>query len=187
MIRRPPRSTLFPYTTLFRSPQLALDADALPELQEPLLVRVLGEPVVEDRLGALVLLLLPQQLRDSEPQLDVVRLARQLMGQGVDRLERVALLLVDVRDVLPRGGIEGVALRGALIRREQAVQRHMLRLVHGGDADIRGREVRLDRQRLAGGVDCLRELALLALLLAFARLLGRTDDIVEALGDRLPD
>src|SRR2546428_3828267 len=24
MIRRPPRSTLFPYTTLFRSPQLAL-------------------------------------------------------------------------------------------------------------------------------------------------------------------
>src|SRR2546421_7111522 len=25
MIRRPPRSTLFPYTTLFRSPQLLLD------------------------------------------------------------------------------------------------------------------------------------------------------------------
>src|SRR2546426_1131911 len=85
------------------APQLALDADPLPELQEPLLVRVLGEPVVEDRLGALVLLLLPQQLRDPEPELDVVRLARQLVGQGVDRLERVALLLVDVRDVLPRG------------------------------------------------------------------------------------
>src|SRR2546430_5625103 len=27
MIRRPPRSTLFPYTTLFRSPQPALPAD----------------------------------------------------------------------------------------------------------------------------------------------------------------
>src|SRR5256885_10399285 len=26
MIRRPPRSTLFPYTTLFRSPKQALDA-----------------------------------------------------------------------------------------------------------------------------------------------------------------
>src|SRR5688572_32476649 len=26
MIRRPPRSTLFPYTTLFRSPGLAVDA-----------------------------------------------------------------------------------------------------------------------------------------------------------------
>src|ERR1039458_10739130 len=25
MIRRPPRSTLFPYTTLFRSPEVALD------------------------------------------------------------------------------------------------------------------------------------------------------------------
>src|SRR3712207_7963109 len=25
MIRRPPRSTLFPYTTLFRSPRIALD------------------------------------------------------------------------------------------------------------------------------------------------------------------
>src|SRR2546427_9023240 len=29
MIRRPPRSTLFPYTTLFRSPDLSLDLDAL--------------------------------------------------------------------------------------------------------------------------------------------------------------
>src|SRR2546427_5954810 len=27
MIRRPPRSTLFPYTTLFRSPQLYVDLD----------------------------------------------------------------------------------------------------------------------------------------------------------------
>src|SRR5258705_1771410 len=26
MIRRPPRSTLFPYTTLFRSPKLAVDS-----------------------------------------------------------------------------------------------------------------------------------------------------------------
>src|SRR5215510_15237360 len=28
MIRRPPRSTLFPYTTLFRSPVATVDADA---------------------------------------------------------------------------------------------------------------------------------------------------------------
>src|SRR5947207_11122370 len=41
--------------------------------------------------------------------------------------------------------------------------------------------------RLAGGVECLRELALLALLLAFARLLARPHDGVETLGDRLPD
>src|SRR2546426_6298157 len=32
MIRRPPRSTLFPYTTLFRSLDLALDAAGLAEL-----------------------------------------------------------------------------------------------------------------------------------------------------------
>src|SRR3712207_7121871 len=30
MIRRPPRSTLFPYTTLFRSDQQRLDAGGLP-------------------------------------------------------------------------------------------------------------------------------------------------------------
>src|SRR5437667_4816133 len=30
MIRRPPRSTLFPYTTLFRSPRTALDPAAPP-------------------------------------------------------------------------------------------------------------------------------------------------------------
>src|SRR3712207_8187552 len=33
MIRRPPRSTLFPYTTLFRSPSLALPA---PKQQPPI-------------------------------------------------------------------------------------------------------------------------------------------------------
>src|SRR2546422_3997712 len=32
MIRRPPRSTLFPYTTLFRSPRLAVDQHLVPGL-----------------------------------------------------------------------------------------------------------------------------------------------------------
>src|SRR3712207_7679927 len=32
MIRRPPRSTLFPYTTLFRSPALPVDVAQLPHL-----------------------------------------------------------------------------------------------------------------------------------------------------------
>src|SRR3712207_8619423 len=39
MIRRPPRSTLFPYTTLFRS-----------RLGDPGVPRVLGDPVRADRL-----------------------------------------------------------------------------------------------------------------------------------------
>src|SRR5258707_11894255 len=32
MIRRPPRSTLFPYTTLFRSDHVGLDREPLPDL-----------------------------------------------------------------------------------------------------------------------------------------------------------
>src|SRR2546428_8347927 len=35
MIRRPPRSTLFPYTTLFRSCERILCADLLPERRRP--------------------------------------------------------------------------------------------------------------------------------------------------------
>src|SRR2546422_3917243 len=46
MIRRPPRSTLFPYTTLFRSP-LAI-ADALDDERHGLRARVLRE-VLETR------------------------------------------------------------------------------------------------------------------------------------------
>src|SRR2546430_12887864 len=43
MIRRPPRSTLFPYTTLFRSPRPRRDgADELHRALAPGRVRVLG-------------------------------------------------------------------------------------------------------------------------------------------------
>src|SRR3712207_8831793 len=35
MIRRPPRSTLFPYTTLFRSSDLLLDSAPLAEIESP--------------------------------------------------------------------------------------------------------------------------------------------------------
>src|SRR2546427_4280396 len=38
MIRRPPRSTLFPYTTLFRSPARVVDALAEQVLPEPTLL-----------------------------------------------------------------------------------------------------------------------------------------------------
>src|SRR5258707_9692061 len=45
MIRRPPRSTLFPYTTLFRSPvsQLVRGRQARPQRDRPRLGRGLGE------------------------------------------------------------------------------------------------------------------------------------------------
>src|SRR2546430_12109364 len=45
MIRRPPRSTLFPYTTLFRSLQCCVDAVALP-------VRGLVQRAIQNCAGA---------------------------------------------------------------------------------------------------------------------------------------
>src|SRR5438105_7868818 len=44
MIRRPPRSTLFPYTTLFRSPVALLVRALRRESRAPRSVRVLREP-----------------------------------------------------------------------------------------------------------------------------------------------
>src|SRR3712207_8774230 len=51
MIRRPPRSTLFPYTTLFRSREAFLGVRRFADFQ-----RVLGAPkaVLTDRLATLV-------------------------------------------------------------------------------------------------------------------------------------
>src|SRR3712207_7036761 len=47
MIRRPPRSTLFPYTTLFRSPGVGdAERDILPGRQVALLRRSLVQPPV---------------------------------------------------------------------------------------------------------------------------------------------
>src|SRR3712207_7512958 len=49
MIRRPPRSTLFPYTTLFRSPLLGDDLDLVPAERESVpapRVEQVAEPVL---------------------------------------------------------------------------------------------------------------------------------------------
>src|SRR3712207_8488023 len=55
MIRRPPRSTLFPYTTLFRSPQLHVGAvhrrDPGPRQAEHRAVDQAGVPRVDDPPG----------------------------------------------------------------------------------------------------------------------------------------
>src|SRR2546425_11983129 len=56
MIRRPPRSTLFPYTTLFRSPIHVFDHGALParDRERVLLGIGRGRPAIlplDDRLG----------------------------------------------------------------------------------------------------------------------------------------
>src|SRR2546429_6684969 len=49
MIRRPPRSTLFPYTTLFRSTQIGCESGANLEDTVPTKNSVLDEPVEFER------------------------------------------------------------------------------------------------------------------------------------------
>src|SRR3712207_8675272 len=58
MIRRPPRSTLFPYTTLFRSFQPADEANELVEPAVELLLR--GASGLQNLLGHLVALVIPR-------------------------------------------------------------------------------------------------------------------------------
>src|SRR3712207_7651050 len=70
MIRRPPRSTLFPYTTLFRSYDLNGDGDLLVGLRvhEVVEIPVLVEERHRSRLGphALDLLPCPKSLLDQD-------------------------------------------------------------------------------------------------------------------------
>src|ERR1035441_6521129 len=60
MIRRPPRSTLFPYTTLFRSPQLPLKDEVVAGI-------TLGDPGADFLVEVVVLILgLPVAARQTE-------------------------------------------------------------------------------------------------------------------------
>src|SRR3989441_10657457 len=88
MIRRPPRSTLFPYTTLFRSRRLRVPAHSLPELED--IRRLVG---LAPRLGQVALdrkragdharpRLVLEQAAVGEAQCDV-----GLVGDGLERIE----------------------------------------------------------------------------------------------------
>src|SRR5438034_4931341 len=68
MIRRPPRSTLFPYTTLFRSVPLEADGRIKPPERQRPAVRALGSPAHEevvDLRGRLSVLQRSGQLREQ--------------------------------------------------------------------------------------------------------------------------
>src|SRR2546430_11209792 len=67
MIRRPPRSTLFPYTTLFRSRNLRHDRDA-----------AVAGFVLEDAP-------VPVHTRNAVPVSRLIRIERQRQPQHVDR------------------------------------------------------------------------------------------------------
>src|SRR2546426_12720715 len=79
MIRRPPRSTLFPYTTLFRSPRRRHERRAGDRLPVEL-----GQTV--DRLGE------PGEIgvRRLVPRHVVVRVAQPVIGGEVDRPDAAA-------------------------------------------------------------------------------------------------
>src|SRR3712207_7705759 len=74
MIRRPPRSTLFPYTTLFRSGDLLVRPLCVePYLQELECLGdawMVGQPPVIDRAGGLLLLIARRQRRRLGGQRD---------------------------------------------------------------------------------------------------------------------
>src|SRR3712207_8229660 len=63
MIRRPPRSTLFPYTTLFRSMYRGPSMDATPRCCAPLLAGPLGEDDAVELAAAFKVLADPVRLR----------------------------------------------------------------------------------------------------------------------------
>src|SRR2546422_1031836 len=102
MIRRPPRSTLFPYTTLFRSPLLTEDADLGlerdPEVAVDALARELHEAQDVGRAGAAAI--------DDE----VGVLGRNL--RAVDPLAAQAGLLDEPRGQVARGILPDEARRG---------------------------------------------------------------------------
>src|SRR5256886_9438253 len=125
MIRRPPRSTLFPYTTLFRSPELVDRPLAVPEIRIPLELsreprrrlverellenrvavvehhhcRRAGEPRDLDRLLARCQLDPPNHVPAHSPHANRHRHAEYLRGlereAGAVRLRGVGLRLLD--------------------------------------------------------------------------------------------
>src|SRR5256886_17562286 len=54
MIRRPPRSTLFPYTTLFRSPRAVERGHRLPQRLKLMLIRLVSGRRVPDVVKTLI-------------------------------------------------------------------------------------------------------------------------------------
>src|SRR3989454_9625986 len=110
MIRRPPRSTLFPYTTLFRSPQH-------PGQEVAVLEAVVG-PAEERDLAAQVS---PREIRDG------------LGGAGAveeQRIGHVSLTLsrqvtgVEFAELVPTHDVEAVDVAELPAQRQQRLQRH---------------------------------------------------------------
>src|ERR1044071_5445870 len=156
MIRRPPRSTLFPYTTLFRSVSRSCSASLAPRASRPSRARVtsarggsapcaagnspLHRGVVDEALVGGLLHAVPEELVGTEllPGL-VDLLPRRVLGRLV-LVELVGRLLRGAQDVLR----ELVQLYAAL---HQPLQRRdILRVVLSHHVDVGLVAGRLDRR-----------------------------------------
>src|SRR2546425_12978878 len=89
MIRRPPRSTLFPYTTLFRSPRQG--QDVLPLEVRP----AVDSPVLRRRSGVGLPERLAQLLHAPDEELPLVTLGVGVLG-GVEAAGGIGHLAQDV-------------------------------------------------------------------------------------------
>src|SRR3712207_9130033 len=100
MIRRPPRSPLFPYTTLFRSRQLLVDTEGF-----VLKVRVHSAKIA-DQDGLRLLL---ESARSHLPRLSHLWLDAGYQGRGKDWAENVLGLSVEVVHRTPKPTAEKIA------------------------------------------------------------------------------
>src|SRR2546422_11715181 len=109
MIRRPPRSTLFPYTTLFRSVAVGVDVDVeLPPRVGPLGRQ--GDERMEPALRTILVAALPAQDRAGKP------LRRLAVGDRHAELDRVLVAQLEER-AEPAGderGLQGGPAEGGL-------------------------------------------------------------------------
>src|SRR2546427_8852080 len=94
MIRRPPRSTLFPYTTLFRSPHL----DRMVGLVEPHACDL--DPVIEQRPGRAERALAPSLLQElmAADQHDATRRSEEHTSELQSQSNLVCRLLLEKKN-----------------------------------------------------------------------------------------
>src|SRR2546425_2589516 len=86
MIRRPPRSTLFPYTTLFRSPDMLDDVDSVAERAR----RIVG--MAEDEKARLVGFVGGDRVGAGKPVI-ILREMRQRSEEHTSELQSLAYLV----------------------------------------------------------------------------------------------
>src|SRR2546422_2178819 len=149
MIRRPPRSTLFPYTTLFRSQEPELDAGVDRARIDP-------EDALE--LGAGLGVLPRVHIRGGEevPRAEVRRLEGDGAPEGVGRLVPLLLLVEDRAELHPDARVprrdlgERLDLRLRLLEATEPDQQVAESLDERGVVGVRLGGVPVDLDRLVG-------------------------------------